>query len=198
LVAGIDKHDTIARGKVVVQFSLCSRNLRDTSEQSDVRPSNVRDQPMRRVCNSTEHCNFTDVVGTHFDNSDLMMRFNAEHGQRYADMVVKIAPGCMNSVPTRKHGVDQFLSCSLTIGTREGENRYLQPVAVKPGQLLQRFQRVGYKNVALSFCVLGLVDCRVACALRKGVGGDLVRVEAIAAEGKEHGAGRNVACVGGD
>src|SRR5690606_20511617 len=101
-----------------VQFSFGTRDLLNPAEQPDMCPTDIRNQTVRWVGDAAKHGDLAHVVGSHFHDGNFVVRFNAEHGERHADMVVKVAARGMNLETPGKYRMVQFLGCRLTIATR--------------------------------------------------------------------------------
>src|SRR5690606_10895822 len=129
-------------------------------------------------------------------DGNLVVRFDAEHGKRYTDMVVEIALRRINLQTAREYRVEQFFGRRLAVGAGECQNRNIQAIPMKPGQLLQRFQRVWNDQITFALRELGLIYHSIACPLRERVCGKLVCVKTVAPQGKEYGPGHDLARVG--
>ena len=128
------------------------------------------------------------MVGSHLNHGKVVLAgAQAQQRERHPDVVVQVADGGQHPELLGQHGREQLLGGGFAVRARDGQHRNSELLAVLPGQLLQRQQRVGGEGVAgrVGGSQGGIVDNGVAGPFLQGLCGEISPPKAGAIEREE-------------
>ena len=73
------------------------------------------------------------MTGSHFHYGQLMLRLEAEQGERHTDGVVQIAFGIKDMALALQHGCYQLLGRGFAVGSRDADDKGGELLAVVVG-----------------------------------------------------------------
>ena len=103
--------------KIVIQFSFGADDSFKRTESFQMRLSHIGNNTAIRLSNMNQRLDFTRMIGSHFNDSHLMFRFQAQQCQGHANMVIEISL-CIEHIEFFfQYGRNQFLRCGFPVGT---------------------------------------------------------------------------------
>ena len=179
LIVGIDEYQSIAGSKEVVKFALGLLYSLKTAETLQVGTPHIGNHAAGRFHVIHEFLDVARMGGTHFYNSNLIFRIEAEERLWYAYVIIEVTLCEHNVVFLTEHGRNQFLGRGLTIGSRDSHYRNIEVATMLTGQFLEGGETILYKDESL-IALLGILFFVYYCigtAFLQGHGGKLVAVE---------------------
>ena len=199
-VVGRNENAPSGPGEPVVQLAFPAPDTLRAAETFQVGSSDVGDDAVVGFRDRAEQGDLPARARTHLHDAELHVAGHRQQGQRYADVVVQVAPGGIDFVLLGQHAADQLLRGGFAVAARDGEDRQPQLPAVFPGEGLQGLQCVVHDDQTV--CLVGagvrergIVHDGVCRPLFEGVGCEAVAVERRPPEREEYGIGLDAAGV---
>ena len=149
------------------------------------------------LCDADQIVDLPQVVHAHLQDRDLVIRVQAQHRHRKAEMIVEIARCLQRSVFSRKDGGDHILGRGLSHAPGHGYHRDPQFAAVISRQVAHGLGRIGHQDAEFS-CRYSFGRSADKTSLRAclhGAGHKAVRVHALADDGDKKVARRRFSAV---
>ena len=146
-----------------------------------------------------EQCDFSNVVGTGFDDSKFVFLREAEQREGHTDVVVEIAFGVEHIESLGEHGSHEFFGCGLAVSACDLKNWGFELSTMVGSQYLKGCERVVHQDA--TFVLLGNVDVVYHCvgtSSFEGLECKLVAIETSTFEGEKQAVFHQMARVGGD
>jgi len=129
-VIGVEYGNTRTR-ETLEDLALGARDVFNRAEQTDMRGHRVVDHRHIGMNQPRQIINFTGVVHAHFKHGELMRLAQAQHHQRYTDVVVKIAFGVQHRLIRpclhTQDGGQHFLHGSFAVAASHRHDGNLEP-----------------------------------------------------------------------
>jgi len=110
----------IVFGQVAVQLAFGLLHTLERSKTFNMGFPNVGDQSVIWLGNVAQKIDFAKVIGTHFNNSNVVFFINAQYGKGYANMVVEVPLGGEQFVFLTEHGCNQLFGGGFAIWSGNG------------------------------------------------------------------------------
>ena len=111
-----------------------------------MRLSHIGNDTAIRLSNMNQRLDFTRMIGSHFNDSYLMFRLQAQQGQGHANMVIEISLCIEHSEFLFQYGCNQFLRSGFPVGTGYSHHASPQLTTMIIGQLLQRLKAIFHQQ----------------------------------------------------
>ena len=199
LIVLVDKNNMFAIvTQMVIQLAFGLDDSFERSETFQMCLTHIRDHTVIRFHDAGQRLDFTRMVRSHLDNSQLMLGSQPQQSQRNTDMVVQI-PLCIKHLkPFLQHRSYQFLGSGLSVCTRDTDDTGSQLMPVIVSQFLQRFQAIVYQQDARITIgrIFFLVHHSILATFFQCLKRECISIECLPFQGYEHRALGAIATVG--
>ena len=107
------QHGHAARAQPLEDFQLRAADALPRAEELDVRGADIRDDRDIRARRRRHPGQLAEVVHAHLEHGRARRFFDAQHGQRHADLVIQVALGLEGLAVLPQHGGDHLLGRRL-------------------------------------------------------------------------------------
>ena len=126
------------------------------------------------------------MAGAHFNDGNLRILADLEHGKRDANLVIEVADRCHNLVLCGKDRVYKLLGGGFSVSAGKADNRNIKLTAVVRGKGLEGFQGVRHLYQAGVIGLHSIIHHGAACSGLQGLKRKGVSVKILTLEGEEH------------
>ena len=196
VVLAVEEDVTTALAEVVVEFALRADYTLEGTKAFKVGHADVGDDATVSLHDATEVGNLAGMVGTRFNDGQLVLGAEAQEGFGHADVVVEVALGVEEAEFAAEDGGEKFLGGGLAVRTRHLEDGQGEFAAVAGCQLLHGRKDIVHEYIAVAMHHCGIVDHGIGTATFEGLGCKLIAIKVAALEREKDAVGNQSAGVG--
>ena len=195
-VVGVDDRHTVG-GEARKELTLAACDAFARAEAFEVSVASLGDDAERRFGEPGQQRDLASRAGTHLDHRRAVLAAQFQQRQRHADVVVEVALGRQHRSARGHHRGEQLLRRGLAVAAGHANDGQVEIRAPAGSELLQADQRVGHHDLR-DRRVDAARHQRTDRALAGGLGDEVVRVEALAPQGREEITGLHRARIADD
>ena len=187
------EHGCAALLEAAEDLALGAQDILPAAQVSDVRVADICDHSYIRLGDADQIVDLAEVIHSHLQDRDLILRAQAENSHGKSQMVVEVARGLQRAEAAGEHGSHHILGRRLADASCNGNNRNTQTAPVIGRQIAHRLGCILNQHAEFSFRNR-LRRCADKTSLRAGLhsaGHKTVRVETLADDRHEQ-----IACCG--